>query len=127
MGQFPTKKMPTLKFEKLEACCPRTFLYKEIGTDSIFSIFPHLVMPYWGPPELCSGDSGLPKRIYGKIVLKQIFQLYQCKILPIKAALADRKKVVRGGFFLVFPFLVFEKSVVVAAMAAWAGAVQGQG
>ena len=47
--------------------------------------------------------------------------------LPIKAALADRKKVVRGGFFLVLPFLVFEKSVVVAAMAAWAEAVQGQG
>ena len=47
--------------------------------------------------------------------------------VPIKAALADRKKVVRGGFFLVLPFLVFEKSVVVAAMAAWAEAVQGQG
>ena len=47
--------------------------------------------------------------------------------LPIKAALADRKKVVTGGVFLVFPFLVFEKSVVVAAMAAWAEAVQGQG
>ena len=50
----------------------------------------------------------------------------------IKAALADRKKVVRGGFFLVFLLLVFlllvfEKSVVVAAMAAWAEAVQGQG
>ena len=43
-------------------------------------------------------------------------------VVPIKAALADRKKVVRGGFFL-----VFEKSVVVAAMAAWAEAVQGQG
>ena len=47
--------------------------------------------------------------------------------LPIKAALADWKKVVRGGFSLVLPFLVFEKSVVVAAMAAWAEAVQGQG
>ena len=43
-------------------------------------------------------------------------------MIPIKAALADRKKVVRGGFFL-----VFEKSVVVAAMAAWAEAVQRQG
>ena len=39
-----------------------------------------------------------------------------------KGALANRKKVVRGGFFLVFPFLVFEKSVVVAAIAAWAEA-----
>ena len=47
--------------------------------------------------------------------------------IPIKAALADQKKVVRGGLFLVFPFLVFEKSIVVAAMAAWAEAVQGQG
>ena len=45
--------------------------------------------------------------------------------LPIKAALANWKKVIRGGFFLVFPFLVFEKSGVVAAMAAWAEAVQG--
>ena len=52
---------------------------------------------------------------------------YSKEALPIKAALADQKKVVRGGFFLVFPFLVFEKSVVVAAMAAWAEAVQGQG
>ena len=41
--------------------------------------------------------------------------------LPIKAALAHRKKVVRGGFFLVFPFLVFEKFVV-AAMASRAEA-----
>ena len=51
----------------------------------------------------------------------------QRSIIPIKAALADRKKVVRGGFFLVLPFLVFEKSVVVAAMAACAEAVQRQG
>ena len=59
-----------------------------------------------------------------------MLSLNDCKytlFLPIKAALADRKKVIRGGFFLVFPFLVFEKSVVVAAMAAWAEAVQGQG
>ena len=33
----------------------------------------------------------------------------------------------KGWIFLVFPFLVFEKSVVVAAMVAWAEAVQGQG
>ena len=49
------------------------------------------------------------------------------KCLPIKAALADRKKVVRVGFFLVLPFSMFEKSIVVAVMAAWAEAVQGQG
>ena len=55
------------------------------------------------------------------------FWMPRTNVLPIKAALADWKKVVRGGFFLVLPFLVFEKSVVVAAMAAWAEAVQGQG
>ena len=62
---------------------------------------------------------------YQKMAFILIFKTF--RRIPIKAALADRKKVVRGGFFLVFPFLVFEKSVVVAAMAAWAEAVQGQG
>ena len=52
---------------------------------------------------------------------------YRPVSLRIKAALANWKKVVRGGVFLVFAFLVFEKSVVVAAMVAWAEAVQGQG
>ena len=33
----------------------------------------------------------------------------------------------KGWLFLVFPFMVFEKSVVVAAMAAWAEAVLGHG
>ena len=33
----------------------------------------------------------------------------------------------KGWIFWVFPFLVFEKSFVVAAMAAWAEAGQGQG
>ena len=62
---------------------------------------------------------------YGEAKVHPFIEQEPC--LPIKAALADRKKVVRGGFFLVLPFLVFEKSIVVAAMAAWAEAVQGQG